>query len=557
MSVIFKPNGSLDVSTAATDLPESGRGNDIMSEALARAVNVSNDRRGFVALRPGTSAVGGTLTERLTFLSVQAGVRYGFSSTRIYKDELAIAIDLNAGNEQWSALQYNQYNDTDLQVFALNGSERKRINGSDVFEWGIAAPDTVPTVETGSGSGLTGDYKSKYTYARKVGTTIVSESNPSDASAAVTLSNDPLKTTWTASSDDQVTHVRLYRTLADDDNFYHDQDVAIGTTSIESTTADSALTDAPPDDHNRPPAGDVCIGPIYDGYCFIADGNLLYWSKPKQVEYWPTTYFIEIGEPQEPIRAMAVHDGQLFVATDRKTYWIQGALSNTFAATHVANQGTPNLHCLVGVRGTGLFHVQHDGLYVLSGGVDQKVTESTFEPLFRKENAGGLHAVPLDASRWLFSFENRLFFHYGNGSCLVLNTDQNKWTSYKWDQKLVAPAYDKTNTRLLVGTADQAVRQLEDRTVTTDAGSDISWQVQSKDFTLQTRRHFPRWVKYDVTSDADATGKMFLDGTSHQEHTLSTNRKTKRRLVKTGNGRRMSVRVNGTGEATIYAIEAE
>jgi hypothetical protein len=558
VSLIFKPNGSLDVATAATDLPEQGAGATVISEALARAVNISNDRTGFVTTRSGSTTVGSPVNERLTFMTVQAGVRYEFSSTRIYKDEVAIAIDLSTGNEQWSALQYNQFNDTDHQIFALNGAERKRINGADVFEWGIAAPDTKPTVVAGASTGLTGDYKAKYTYLRVVGTTVVSESNPSEASDAVTLSNNTLKTTWTASSDPQVTHVRVYRTLADDGNFYIDTDVAIGTTELDSSTADADLGTIPPSDHDRPPAaGDICIGPVYDGYCFIADGNLLYWCLPKRVEYWPQTYFIEVSPPQEPIRAMAIHDGQLYVATDRKIYWIQGSLSNTFAATPVSTQGTPNLHCLVGVRGTGLFHVAPDGLYLLAGGLDRKITEKIFEPLFRNEATAGLAAVPLNSSRWLFSYENRVYFHYGNGTTLVLNVDQTKWTSYKFDQKLVAPAYDQTNSRFLTGTGDDQVRQIEDRTATDDAGSTINWQCQSKDFTLQTRRHFPRWIKYDAESESDATGTMILDDGTHQEHTLSTNRMTKRRLVTTGNGRRVSIRVNGTGAATIYAIETE
>ena len=114
MSVIFKPSGSLDCSTAATDLPQSGAGGTTISDALARAKNLTNDRIGFVELRAGSSAVGSSLAEAINFMTVQAGVRYSFSSTKIYKDESAIASSLASGNDQYAAIQYNQYNDTSL-----------------------------------------------------------------------------------------------------------------------------------------------------------------------------------------------------------------------------------------------------------------------------------------------------------------------------------------------------------------------------------------------------------------------------------------------------------
>jgi hypothetical protein len=100
---------------------------------------------------------------------------------------------------------------------------------------------------------------------------------------------------------------------------------------------------------------------------------------------------------------------------------------------------------------------------------------------------------------------------------------------------------------------------VEDQTATDDDGTAITWEIRSKDFTLQTRRHFPRWMKYDVdASGADsATGALYLDGVSHQTHTLSSDRDTKRRLVTTGNGKRCSLAISGSGAVEIYAMESE
>ena len=565
MSVIFKPSGSLDCSTAATDLPQSGEGGTIISDALARSENLTNDRRGFVELRAGSSAVGSSVAEAINFMTVQAGVRYSFSSTKIYKNETAIASSLGTGNDQYAAIQYNQYNDTSLMVYAVNGSVRKRIDDATVYEWGIEPPAEVATLGVGTGSGLTGNYYAKYTYCRKVSGTVVSESNPSAISSVQAMSNQALRVTWTASSDAQVTHVRVYRTLADDLNFYHDQDIAIGTVPVDTTTTDANLGGFAPSNNNRPPENsDLCVGPLFGGFVFIAKDNLLYFSSAKQPEYFPATNFLELAEPQDPITAMTVHEGQLYVATARKLFLIQGTVSAAFSAVPIESKtGTPNSLCLVGVVGTGLFHLGPDGIYLLSGGVDIKVTQLNFEPLFSErvdatvDEFAGMLTVKDDAKRWMFVFQNKFFFHYSTGAALVFNTDQQKWTYYKYDQQLTAPAYDDTDKEFLVGTIGKTIRQLEDVTSTTDAGTAIGWELQSKEFTLQTRRHFPRWVKYDIEKSATVTGVLQLDGATHQSHSLTVDRKTKRRLVKTGNGRRMAINLSGTGAATVYAVEAE
>ena len=100
---------------------------------------------------------------------------------------------------------------------------------------------------------------------------------------------------------------------------------------------------------------------------------------------------------------------------------------------------------------------------------------------------------------------------------------------------------------------------LENTSATDDAGTVISWEIESKAFSLSTRAHFPRWVKYDVDASGatTATGELMLNGSSHQSHTLSADRETTRRLVVTGNGERLSNKITGTGAVTIYAVESE
>jgi hypothetical protein len=212
MAVFWSPSGDLNVAHDPSDLPEQADGKNISSGAMVRCKNLRLDERGKARTRDGSTKLNATaISTALTWLEVQAGVRYSFGGGIIYQDETSIASGLATG--AWSAIQYNAYNDTALNIFALNGTDRKRIESGSVKEWGLEAPTIAPTISVGTGKGLTGEYNAKYTYVRKVGTVVVAESDPSPAaSASVIITDGSLSATITQPSDTQVTDIRLYRT---------------------------------------------------------------------------------------------------------------------------------------------------------------------------------------------------------------------------------------------------------------------------------------------------------------------------------------------------------
>lgn len=564
MSILFKPNGSLDISTAATDLPAEAADNSVISGAMQRCKNLVLDRVGIAKTRHGSVRTS-ALSDTTNLIIEQGGVRFSFASTNIYRDEVVIASGMT--DADWSGIKYNSFNDTTQRIFALNGTDRKKINGSTVDEWGITPPAAAPTVAVGASTGLTGAYLVKITYAVKSGSTVITESNPSDASASQSLTNQSLSVSWTASPDSQVTHVRVYRTLAGGGIYYHDQDVAVGTLTVDTNTADASLGAEAPDDHDRPPLGTLVIGPIFNGVCFIVNGNLLYFCKAKQPEYWPTNNYIEVGPPQFPILAMTILDGQLYCLTKSQIWYISGSSTGSFVPLPVESLcGAPHKFGALSVKGAGIYHIGPDGIYLYSGGRDRKISQDAFEPIFpdaggnNGTETNGVQPVPsVTTSLWLHQFQNRIYFHYSNGNVLVSDLDTKRSWYYKYDLQLYSPCTDNTNDSFLVGDSAKYIRTIEDPDSTDDAGTDISWEVQSMDYTLQTRRHFPRWAKYDVNVDdaTSVTGEIILDDVVHQQHSITTSRDVTRRLIKTGNAKRCSIRLKGSEQVKIYAIEAE
>jgi len=339
---------------------------------------------------------------------------------------------------------------------------------------------------------------------------------------------------------------------------------------FDSSTADSGLGTEVRTDNDRPPLGGFVFGPAYDGTCFIIKDNRLYYCRPKQPEAWPPLYYIEIGQLDFPGVTGVFFNGQPHYLTKNNIYFIQGTAQGVFNPVPMSSKtGAQSVRGAVAITGKGIFHTGPDGIYLYSGSNDQRITEPTLEPIFRGEAVGALPGVANMTSSWLWAFKNHLYFGYtASGSTnpeniLVMNLETSRINHYTYNDgssiAVRAITTDNANNRLIVGDAAGFVRVIENTAYTDDSGTAIEYDIQSKDFTLQTRKHFPRWVKYDVDA-SDATtcsGKMLLDGAVHHTHAISGSRNTVRRLVGGDNGNKLAIRISGTGPATVYSAEFE
>jgi len=423
------------------------------------------------------NATPGALMNSINRILGQGTDVYVFSGNDIYLNYESIITGLTEA--PWEAIRYSSFNSMEQSLFALNGTDRKRITGSTVTEWGSESPTVAPLLKIGKNVGLTGDYNAKYTWARKEGDVVVWESNPSPAAdAAATLTNQSLEVWVTLPTDSQITHIRIYRTLTGGTVYYHDQDIALdwteydwvylhdweltyvagtsyqaftefttyaithsweanpsvasddfvikstfpdeATTVADTITADTALgTEASWTNHERPPLGSVVLGPNFNGTCFILKDNNLYYCLPNQPEYWPSTYYIEVSSLQYPCIAGAFLDGVLYIATKTEIYQISGSGAGSFFPLPMSAQtGTVNYRSFEAVKGHGIFHLGNDGIYLYSGGKDQMVSRGNLDKIFKGDTVGsipGLNRTYLD-NCWLRAFHGRLYIGYPGGT---------------------------------------------------------------------------------------------------------------------------------------------
>jgi hypothetical protein len=127
---------------------------------------------------------------------------------------------------------------------------------------------------------------------------------------------------------------------------------------------------------------------------------------------------------------------------------------------------------------------------------------------------------------------------------------------YQYPVAFRAAAVDYYNNRLLAADESGYIWVIEDQDATDDDGTAISWELQSKDFTL-FHKMFPRTARYDVEVGTSAAGYILLNGVSKQTHTLTGQRANKKRLITGCTGDRLSIRVSGTGTVKIHKVEIE
>ena len=159
--------------------------------------------------------------------------------------------------------------------------------------------DTTPR------TGLTGTYGVAYTYVRKAGNAVAHESNPSSTTTTTVSGRvGALRYTVTASSDAQVTHIRCYRTVQGGSTLLYDQEVSNATQTVTTSQADTALGTAVERDNDPPPT--CSYAAAHQGHVFLCryatQPHYLWYSKRYRPEAWPTSQYLPIGDPHDPLQ---------------------------------------------------------------------------------------------------------------------------------------------------------------------------------------------------------------------------------------------------------------
>lgn len=396
------------------------------------------------------------------------GFLYSFGSG-IFKDGVTLSQAITDPVTTGTMHLYN----TQTEACFLSSAVNYKMVGSSVYRWGISPPSSAPTI-TYSGTGLTGTFYYKYTYVRRVGGVLVHESNPSPVSASCTPTNQQIVVTYTQPSDAQVTHTRFYRTLnngsSGGNDFYYDDEVIVGTVSLVTGKADSALGSLIETDNDIPSDGITSIaGPGAYQNLFISVGNKVFYSKPSRPESFPALYYTEVGTPYYTIQALVDWGGQVYVFNKEGVYYLQGTSYDTYFATRtMASKGLFSKHALCPTE-LGIMYLGDDGIYAFNGQAEAKLTDAKVDPIFRGDTVNGIN--PLNKTYidncWMNYFNGKLFLGYPDANeeypnkVLMYDFIKKKFSIYDYGKSLRCGFVDKFNHRLLAGDTNGTIWRLE------------------------------------------------------------------------------------------------
>jgi len=543
---------------------------DLADEEVAKAVNADfNTTVGTILLRLGkTKQFTSSLSDLvIRFLAKINSKRYQVAGQSLYRDQAVIINGLLSSDLKTTVIPYRPLNDTSIWAFIADGSLMRKDDGTNTYNWGIAAPTATPGVAAGGGTGLTGSYKVKFTYIRKTGSSVAHESSPSPASATQTLANQDLSITgMTASGDAQVTHKRVYRTVSGGALYLFDQEITNATTTATSTQADSALGSAVENDNDVPTNNTWAAE--YNETIFLlgnsANPQFLYFSKRLRPESVPN--HIEIGNADDPLLCAISISGVLGVFTRLTKYRVTGNASSGYVPfQHLSRRGTPSPYAAIATE-YGIVFPAKDGVYSTNlMGPDIQIADNIL-PLFIGETVNGLSPINwTQAAKFRgTAFKNKYYFSYASGSSAqpdkvaVYSHDTKKW--YFFDMPVTAMMIEEDIDDLVTGSTDGFVYVLEDGS--TDAGSNIALDVETKDFFGQVPHGRKLFFFFRVDANVPSgtlNAGFYIDGSLKRTASITGNRtKLLLRLPDEAMGYqwRINFTYTGSGRVAIYGCAA-
>jgi hypothetical protein len=509
----------------------------LADDACARAINADfHTRPGVALLRKGRARLSSTtLSGAVRLLATLNTRRYQIAGTTWYRDFASIRTGLSGTQAQLAS--YRPLNDTTTWVFLADTNGMVKDDGTTVRTWGLAAPTSAATAADGGAGSLIGNYSVKYTYVRKVGSAIAHESNPSPVSNTLAITNKVISLTGlTDSSDAQVTHKRIYRTVDTGSTWLFDSEIAQGTTTATLSKADSALGTAVETDNDRPPTCGWVVE--FQGHVFFlldpSNPHYLWYSKHFRPESVPTDQFLEVGNPSDPLNAAVRLVGLLGVFTQQTKYRVFGNATSGFTYLEALSaRGTPAPQAVLATDAGALF-VARDGLFVTNFLNADTLLSAAIEGLWSAETINDY--APIDFTRAgdiaLTSWKQRYYLSYpttdGATMMAVYSRETERW--YFYDHQVRTLYAEEDEGLLLAGTAAGEVWSLE--TGSADGSTAVAYHLEPAE---RAGRNLAAQKRFDyVKADMDCRGGtvqlgVYVDGQIRARYAL-TGRRTRRLL---------------------------
>lgn len=418
-------------------------------------------------------------------------------------------------NSPW---RHRQYKDILYSVREGVGV-MQRSDGSYSGDAGIDAPTTAPTVADGGAGNLgAGDYTWVYTYYNEA---TGQESNYSPASSALTLaaSHKASLSAIVPSTNVQVTHIRIYRSLVNQEGayFFSGQIIASATT-YEDNVAQSSLDTRASTGNGVPPSSTHLIE-IFGERIWLSDGTSVYFSELGMGESFRSTSVINVfPDDGHTVRVLHAFGARLIVGKSNSVHYITGTDRESFAVTTLADRdGCPAGDSMASGSGylfwfTGTKVIQSQGSGV------RDISTPFIEDLLARIPTAYYHKIrgQVNTKLSLYVLDVPLDDATSNTHRLVFNYESNRWATFRYNSGTEAPSvsqlmYDSDGKEVLYGTFPSTTGHVYDLlSGTTDDGTafDCTWRTKAFMFQAPGRVHGVRSLSV-LTSPAVGASMTF------------------------------------------------
>ena len=305
--------------------------------------------------------------------------------------------------------------------------------------------------------------------------------------------------------------------------------------AYSSTIADTSLSTIVEVDNGLPPTASWVVN--HQEHAFfcrdMTNPHYLWFSKRFRPEQVPADNFLEIGNADDPLQCAVPVAGVLGVFTGRTKYRVLGNVTTGFVAQEALSpRGTPAPMATL-VTEFGILFVARDGIFSSFLSSPDTGFAERILPLFFGETVNDMAPLNWDQANSFSAtvYKGRYYFSYvETGSSTpnrvaVYSRDTQRW--YHYDHPLRSLFREEETDLVLGGGLDGFVYILENGS--TDAGSDIALDVQTKDFQGESKdiRKLFLYLKLDLnTLGATVTVKFYVDDTLKHTTTVSTASRT-------------------------------
>jgi hypothetical protein len=251
-----------------------------------------------------------------------------------------------------------------------------------LYTVGIAAPTTAPTLAAGAGTGLTGSYIGYYTYAHKIGSTLVHESSLSPGSATVALTNQNRSWTGfpTTSPDSRVNTIRFYVSVAGGLPKFVMEKTIGDTDTITENVGDDLLVEEGSTARGVPPYS-LYMEPFHNRMFYVdpAHPDRLYFSELNEPESVDDLSWIAT-QGAETIMGIKVVRGQLIVFCRTSTYLVQGHDDDDLSMIRLSPViGCVAPYSIVNINEV-LYFIGERGIFTYDGGSFRYISADVYGP---------------------------------------------------------------------------------------------------------------------------------------------------------------------------------